>query len=52
MDTESLHTLLVDKREILEGIIHKDIYRYQRYDIPFSVAIFGYVRVKGWYGIF
>jgi hypothetical protein len=40
MDTQSLHTLLVDKREILEGIIHKDIYRYQRYDIPFSVAIF------------
>jgi len=40
MNTQSLHALLVEKRELLEKIIHKDLYRYQRYDVPFSVAIF------------
>jgi len=39
MDTQTLHTLLVKKRESLEKIIHKDLYRYQRYNVPFSVAI-------------
>jgi GGDEF domain-containing protein len=40
MDTKDLHTLLIENRDLLENILQKDIYRFQRYDIPFSIAIF------------
>lgn len=40
MDIKALHALLTKNHDLLEKIIHKDIYRYQRYDVPFSIAIF------------
>jgi hypothetical protein len=46
MHTKDLHTLLIDNRELLESVMHKDIYRYQRYDIPFSIAIFHALHVN------
>lgn len=46
MHTKDLHTLLIDNHELLESVMHKDIYRYQRYDIPFSIAIFHALHVN------
>jgi len=40
MQTSALRETLLSHKEIIEEVIQNDAYRFQRYDIPFSIAIF------------
>jgi len=40
MDTLYLRTRLLEKSDALEALINDELYRFQRYNIPFSISIF------------
>ena len=40
MTNEYFQNVLLEYREVLENAIRLDLYRFQRYDVPFSMATF------------
>jgi len=40
MGIESLRKMFLSHKEMMENVIKQDLYRYQRYHVPFSVAVF------------
>ncbi|MGB6018043.1 MAG: hypothetical protein WBF77_00390 [Sulfurimonadaceae bacterium] len=40
MTNQYLQNVLLEYREVLENAIRLDLYRFQRYDVPFSMATF------------
>jgi hypothetical protein len=40
MTNEYLYNILLQYREVIEKAIRMDLYRFQRYDVPFSMATF------------
>ena len=40
MALDHLHETLLDHKAVLENAIRLDLYRYHRYDVPFSLATF------------